>query len=248
MIGSAVMLFALRQEAGAFLRATQVHEKLPGAPFRIHVCGQSQSPMLVMETGVGRERMQWALDWVLGQPLVGDAPYIPKLVISAGFSGALREDLRVGDIIVATEVIGPDGIAHAVSWPSDGAAWAVGHRRGRLLTVDRLIADPAEKRALALRHDALAVDMETATVGGRCSELGIPFACIRVISDDAHSALSPELDYFVSNGRVSLPRLAGSLLLRPRLAAELWRLARNTRMAAEQLGKALAELFAPAAP
>jgi len=247
MIGSTVILFALRQEARAFLRATAVHGKLPGAPFPIHWCGPKRAPMLVMETGVGRERMQRALDWVLGQPLVGDAPYIPKLVISAGFSGALREDLRVGDIIVATEVIGPDGVAHAVNWPPEGTAWAAGRRRGRLLTVDRLIADPAEKRALALRHDALAVDMETATVGACCRGLGIPFACIRVISDDAHAALSPELDYFVSNGRVSLPRLARSLLMRPRLAAELWRLARNTRRAAAQLGKALAELIAPAA-
>ena len=94
-----------------------------------------------------------------------------------------------------------------------------------------------------LRHDALAVDMETATIGSRCSRLGIPFGCIRAISDDARTPLSPELDQVILNGRLSARRLTGSLLRRPRLAQELWRLARNTRFAAQRLACALEELL-----
>jgi hypothetical protein len=240
--GDLAILFALRGEARPLLRDLPIQEAV-SAPCKARFC-RGPRTLLVLETGVGRERMDRALDWLLGKPLVRNAPYIPKLVISAGISGALREDLNLGDVVVATEVIGPDGACHAVTWPGNGEAPLLPHlRRGRLLTVDRLIADPADKRALGVRHDAIAVDMETATVGRRCSRVGIPFACIRGISDDAHTALSPEVDYIIDNGRVSLRRLTGSLLRRPALAAELWRLARNTRLAAEQLGKTLTELL-----
>jgi adenosylhomocysteine nucleosidase len=241
-ISPTAVLFALGREARPFLRNFPVREDLNATPCKISFC-EAATRLLVMETGVGQERMQRALDWLLGQPLVGSVPYLPKLVVSAGFSGALHEDLHVGDIIVATEVIGPDSECHRASWPGEPAAQTSPFRRGRLLTVDRLVADPAEKRALALRHDALAVDMETATVASRCSRIGVPFACVRAISDDAHAPLSPDLDHIIVNGRLSLARLTARLLRRPALTAELWRLARDTRLAAERLGEALRELL-----
>jgi adenosylhomocysteine nucleosidase len=237
------VLFALRQEARAFLRALPAQEKIATAPCRTRLCAGTPT-LLVVETGVGQERMHTALDWMFSSPLVRDVPYAPGLVISAGFSGALREGLHVGDIVVATEVVGPDGVCHEASWPTEGnVSWPGEHHRGRLLTVDKFIADPETKRALGLRHAALAVDMETATVACRCNRLDIPFACIRVISDDAHVPLSPELDYIADNGRVVLRRLAVSLLRRPALARELWRLAGNTRFAADRLGRYLGEFL-----
>jgi nucleoside phosphorylase len=239
---STAILFALGREARPFLRSLPFATELSGSACKTRLCKTGTS-LLVMETGVGRERMHRALDWVLGRPLVHDTPYLPTLIISAGFSGALHEDLRVGDIIVATEVLGPDGVCHATTWPAAVTRLAAPFRRGRLLTVEEPVAGPAEKRALALRHDALAVDMETAIVGSRCSRMGIPFACIRAISDDAHAPLPAELQQIIVNGRLSLRRLGRSLLRRPALAPELWRLARNSRLAAERLGEVLRELL-----
>jgi adenosylhomocysteine nucleosidase len=191
--------------------------------------------MLVLETGVGNRRMQAALDW-LGQKPSG---YAPDLVVSAGYSGSLRDDLEIGDIIVASAVVDENGSSWPATWPGE----VVPFRRGRLLTVSRTIGDPNEEKALAARHDVVAVDMETATVAAMCSRHGIPFGCVRAISDDVHTPLSPELDAVIVNGRMSPWPLIAGVIRRPRLGVELWRLAKHTRLAADRLASALRQLL-----
>jgi hypothetical protein len=85
--------------------------------------------------------------------------------------------------------------------------------------------------------------MEGATVAQVCTAAGIPFGSVRVISDEARTALSPRLASLLSGGRVSVLRLLGLLARSPSSVGELWRLGRDTRHAAEQLGKALGELL-----
>src|SRR5262249_32936161 len=158
-----------------------IQKTLAGTPCRVCLCGKSEPSILVLETGVGRRRMEQALAWLLSQQR------LPKLIISAGFSGALRDGLNIADIIVATEGVDEEG----GSWPasSPGAIDSDTFRRGKLLTVSRTIAETGEKLALGQKYNALAVDMETAVVGRMCSERGIPFGCVRAISDDVHTLL-----------------------------------------------------------
>ncbi len=66
-------------------------------------------------------------------------------------------------------------------------------RTGRLLTVDHIIRTAAEKAELRRRYDADLVDMETAAVAALCSERGVRFLSIRVISDEAGIDLPPEI-------------------------------------------------------
>ena len=66
---------------------------------------------------------------------------------------------------------------------------------------------------------------------------------MRAISDDVRTPLSPRLVALLRNGRVDPLSLLGTLLLRPQMIGELWRLARHTTLAGEQLGKALGELL-----
>jgi adenosylhomocysteine nucleosidase len=183
--------------------------------------------------------MQNCLDWLFARPA------LPKIIISAGFSGALREGLNIADIIVATGVVAEDGPCWPTSWPGENSGHAF--QLGKLLTVSRTIADPEEKLGLGKKHDAMAVDMETAIVAKMCSQHNIPFGCVRAISDDVHTSLSADVDYVIVNGRVSAWRLATRLLRRPWFAAELWRLAKHTRLAADRLAVALRELINVAA-
>jgi hypothetical protein len=89
--------------------------------------------------------------------------------------------------------------------------------------------------------------METAVVARLCRRQGVPFGCLRVISDDLNTTLSPRLADLLRQGRVSPSRLAGALLRQPSLAVELWRLAGQTRKAAEQLSLGLGRLLVGAA-
>jgi adenosylhomocysteine nucleosidase len=239
------VIFALGREARAFRRGFRPHQHFAGAPCRADFCGPAWLTVLVIETGIGPARTEAALQWLLDGPLLDNVPYRPKLVLSAGYSGALQEHYRVGDILLATEVADVAGNCWPVTWPMTLPAgeWRPPLHRGRLLSVPCLVATPDEKHSLGKRFSTAAVDMETAVVARLCSRHGVPFGCVRAISDELQTALSPELLSLLSSGRVAPARVLGACARRPRLASELWHLAWHTRMASEQLAKALGELL-----
>jgi nucleoside phosphorylase len=181
--------------------------------------------------------MEQALGWLL------DQQDKPRFILSAGYSGALK-DHEVGSLILATEVVDESGGMWQADWPGELTGdWRPPLQRGRLLCVSRLVGDPAEKRHLGQQHDALAVDMESAVIARRCAEKGVPFGCLRVISDSADQALDPKLAALLGGPRVSAWSVLKLLVRSPRLARELFRLARQTRHASRQLGLALGELL-----
>ena len=235
------VLFALRREAKAFRRLLGLRRWLDGAPCRACLCGPVGGSVLILETGVGPARTHQVLDWLLSRPSLGELVLTPQVIISAGYSGALGAALEVGDIIVGNEVVDADGGCWPAPWPRELPDTQVPLRRGRLLTMKHLVADPSEKLALAEKHSALAVDMETAAVAARCHAAGIPCGCVRAISDDARRPLS-HLDSLLVDGRVSPWRLLACLARQPRLLAELCRLAGQTRLASDRLALALGEL------
>ncbi|MBY0528109.1 MAG: hypothetical protein K2R98_32230 [Gemmataceae bacterium] len=239
------LLFALRRESSPFLRDFRPHQRFPGAPCWARFGGPAWLTVLVLETGVGTERAQTALNWLLSGPVLENVPYRPKLVLSAGFSGALQDRFNVGDIILATEVTDSAGNRWPTTWPGELPAgeWRPPLHRGRLLTVPQVVGDPREKRALGEKHDAVAVDMETATVARLCSQRNVPFGCVRAISDRVDTPLSPRLVALLSGGRVSPLRLTAAIVRSPGIVRELWMLAKHTRLAARQLGTALGELL-----
>src|SRR5215470_12340080 len=159
-----LLLFALRREASYFLQEFEPQQRFPGAPCRAYFAGPSWLTVLVLETGVGPEACENALNWALGKPLFGNLPYRPGFVLSAGFAGALSSSLKVGDLVLATEVADADGRTWPATWPGDLPAgeWKPPLARGRVLTTAGLVADPAEKHRLGEQHQALAVDMESA--------------------------------------------------------------------------------------
>lgn len=239
------VLFALRRESRPFLREFRPQQSFAGAPCAAQFCGPSWLTVLVLETGVGPARAEAALHWLLGQPLLEKVPYHPKLVLSAGFAGALQEGYQVGDVILATEVSNEERNRWAVPWPGDlpPGDWRPALHRGGIVTGSHLLSRPEEKRQLGQKYGAIAVDMESAAVARHCTEHNVPFGCVRVISDDVATPLSPALVPILSGAHVSSLRLLRMLATAPRLLAEMMRLARDTRRAAEQLGMALGELL-----
>jgi adenosylhomocysteine nucleosidase len=241
----ACVIFALDREARPFRREFRPQQRFPGAPCWARFCGPAWLTVLVLQTGIGQTRTRTALEWMLSRPILGNVPYRPRVVLSAGFAGALQPGLAVGDIILATEVVDTESNCWPATWPAElpPGEWQPPLRRGRVLTATHLVGDPAEKRALGEKHEAVAVEMESATVARLCSKHAIPFGCVRAISDDWNTPLSPQLVSVLAGGRVSYGRLLWHVLTSPRLTGELWRLARQTKVAAEQLGRALGELL-----
>jgi nucleoside phosphorylase len=191
--------------------------------------------LLLLDTGVGRSAVHAALDWLLAGPLW------PSFVLYAGFAGALDPTLQVGDVLFADEVVD----AHGGRWPATWLGSPPNLLRGRLLTVSRLVASAEEKRRLGALHRALAVDMEAAYAAERCAEHGVPFGCIRSVSDCVDTPLSPALVEMLSLGRVAPMQVVKAIVRRPTLIGELCRLGRDTRRAARRLSDSLLQVLPP---
>jgi adenosylhomocysteine nucleosidase len=174
--------------------------------------------------------------------------HAPEWIISAGFSGALQFEMRVGDIVVGDAIIDATGAELAIDLKM-GPNPATGLHVGRLLTVDRMIRTVDEKRSLAMQHSAIAVDMESFAVAQVCRASKTRFLAVRVISDDLSADLPAELLSVVgSSGTVRLGAVAGALFKRPGSARDLWRLREQGMAAAERLAKFLDGIVAQLHP
>lgn len=153
-------------------------------------------------------------------------------IISTGYCGALDPKLRVGDIVVSDDT----------QFTAVDQACA----RGNVLTRDRVAVTAAEKRALRGQTGAIAVDMESSAVKDRAEALGVPYACIRVVSDTAEEDMPLDFNrYRSADGRFSRGRIALAAMARPfSVMPALVEFDRRCQRASIALGEALGDLLA----
>ncbi len=85
--------------------------------------------------------------------------------------------------------------------------------------------------------------MESAACARLCTRHGVPFGCLRAISDTVDTRLSPRLVSLLNGGQISWWRVLISLCRQPGLLSEFIRLGRDTKVAAARLGKAVGEIL-----
>jgi nucleoside phosphorylase len=232
------VLFALPRERMFFHGAYRIQHPLAAQDVLGWLCAHRERRALVMETGVGVANTLRAVDWLLAGPEHDGVCYRPAFILFGGFAGALHDSLHIADLVLAQEVIDLD---HRLLRSSMLPAAPRGVTAGRLLTSDRFIGDPAEKLALGKRYGAIAVDMESAAFARRCHEHDVPWGCLRVISDDIRRPVSRAVAELVEDSRVSVPKLLKTLVRRPLIIPELWRLGRDTKRASRTLAAGLIE-------
>lgn len=238
------LLFALPREAAAFLLEFPPQQRLAQAPCWAQFCGPSWLSVLVLQTGMGQAAVETALAWLDSEPRFGGVPCKPRLIVSAGFAGGLVGTLEVGDLVVATELCDESSVSLPAPWPGVlSGDWQPVLHRGRILTTSAPVASAHQKALLAQKFAALAVDMESAVVARWCQKRQIPFGAVRVISDDAGTSFSPQLQSLLAGGQPSLAQIIKATARSPKLVLELLQLANKTRLAGKQLGKALGELL-----
>ncbi|GAA5511649.1 aminodeoxyfutalosine nucleosidase [Deinococcus carri] len=129
-------------------------------------------------------------------------------VIFTGVAGGVHPELRVGDIVVSTDLVQHDvdvtalGYAlgtipsEAPAWPADehlraaaldAAAEVEGVRvlEGRVASGDQFIASREGVQRLWTQFGAACAEMEGAAVAQVCAKAGVPFVVIRSVSDTA---------------------------------------------------------------
>lgn len=159
--------------------------------------------------------------------------YSPQLIISAGIAGSLTPELHVGETIFPSLVIdSQDGSRHETAI-KDAPVAKTPLGRTTLVT-SRQIASAAQKQQLAKSYGAHAVDMEGAAVARAAMTHKLPFLAVKSISDEYDFEM-PEMSRFVRDGKFQDKRFAFHVALRPWLWLQVFRLARNTRIASENL-------------
>jgi adenosylhomocysteine nucleosidase len=169
----------------------------------------------------------------------------PELVLSAGFCGALQDDLNVGDTVICDEIIDADSAA-TLSHPRAAECAQVFQnrlsesgtavRRGVLLGTSTPVFSSAQKRALGQRFKALAVDMESVALARELHAQRIPVLVVRAVSDAAGDELPPETGEFLTPaGQPRTLRILRYLLGGPSKFKTLLLLKRHSDAAAKTL-------------
>ena len=174
-----------------------VHREISGVPF---TCGKLLgTDVVIARAGVGKVNAA-----VCAQTMA--LIYEPELIINSGVSGALSPELRVGDVVIGTDVVQHDvdttamgdepGFVSTVdrlSFPLDNfastaiaaAAEELGIRavRGRIASGDQFVASTARKEEIVRLFSAVTCEMEAGAIAHVCFLNRIPCAVIRSISD-----------------------------------------------------------------
>ena len=163
-----------------------------------------------------------------------------ELVISAGFAGAVRDDLRAGDLFLAENFSDP----HLLSAARRTLAKRALHV-AKLFTSPKVINSPAERSSIAQASDAAAVDMETEVIAAECKARGIPLLSLRIISDTPSQPLpaAPDILFNMEQQQTEFSRLFLHFLRNPSAVPRLLRFARQVGEARARLANALIALL-----
>jgi adenosylhomocysteine nucleosidase len=209
---------ALEREIGPLVAGWRIAQRTwEGREFKFF---ESESAVVVCG-GIGSAAARRACEAVY-------ASYGPEIVISAGFAGALSADLRVGDVVVPAKVIDA----------GDGSSVVTGAGSQGLVSVTEM-ATVERKRMLCVKYDAVAVDMEAASVARGAGVRGVRFAAVKAISDELEFEI-PVIEGCVDSlGQFHEGRYLAGIAVRPWLWGRVARIVRNSGQAARNLSEAL---------
>jgi adenosylhomocysteine nucleosidase len=157
-----------------------------------------------------------------------------SFVFSTGWAGALRRDIAAGKSYAIS------GVVDSLTGERFSAAlWS----EERLLVTSPKVANKVEKRRLASTYNAALVDMEAAAVARLASMRGIPFYCLKGVSDAFDDNL-PDFNRFIAtSGQFQLAQFIVFCLFRPGYWPSLMRMGENSSKAAKAIRGSLLEIL-----
>jgi nucleoside phosphorylase len=193
------------------------------------ICGTiEQRSVEILHTGVGektcRQRMAGFLQ---------DREF--ECLISAGFAGALTDELGIGDILHASNF--------STLSPREDSDQSI--HTGNLYTGQSMIDSREERAELAQRTGAIAIDMETKFIARACAEHALPMLALRVISDSPSQRLPapPDVLFNLTKQRTELGRLGAYFLGHPGRVVSLLRFSRQIARARKALASAIVNVL-----
>jgi nucleoside phosphorylase len=224
--------FALPAESSGFLR--RLNNKSRSARNGIQtVRGKiDDREVAVLHTGVGEKVCRYRLPKFLE-----DQQF--DCLISAGFAGALTDELQVGDLLLAKNF----SVIELNDKHPDFLRLRI--QVADLLTVPGLIDSSEERNETARISGAAAVDMETEFIARACAAHGIPLLSLRVITDTPLESFPapPDVLFDIEQQRTHMAALIMFFLAHPKRIPRLIAFARRIARARKTLADALVEVI-----
>lgn len=221
--------FALPAESSEFLARLRDKYQADRTGIKIVRGALNDREIEVLHTGVGEKVcLQRVGKFLRDQQF--------QFLISAGFAGALNDELRVGDLLLARNFSTFD-LNDSRSFSS------LPIRTADLLTVPALIDSGEERSEIARSTGAAAVDMETEFIARACAEHGIPLLSLRVITDTPREPFPapPKVLFDIEQQRTQLLKLARFFLAHPSKIQRLIEFARRIARVRKILATALVD-------
>lgn len=161
-------------------------------------------------------------------------------IVSVGVCGGLNPDLRANDIVVASEVRAPE-LSETFACQMPGMDNGNSSEAGRISTgivvsVDH-VAGTIEEKAKLREEGADVVEMEAAGVAAKARHLGIPFFCIKSVSDRYDEPMPLDMNQLrTPEGRFARGKIGNYAVTHPQVLPGLLRLKRRADDAAGVLG------------
>lgn len=144
-----------------------------------------------------------------------------EILLFTGVAGAIKEGLKISDVMYATRVVQHDLDISAFGHPygfvpgspifvdtderlnsiakQTALELGINLKSGIIASGDQFICDEARKSWILDTFDASAVEMEGASVAQVCYAFGVPFFLMRSISDEAGHKAEFDFDEFMVN-------------------------------------------------
>jgi hypothetical protein len=172
---------------------------------------------------------------------VGQSTKVPLAVVgivepSRPFAGAVRDDLQVGDLLVANNVSDQRLLNSTREILRDQSLHVA-----KLITGKEVVDSAPAREEMARTSGAAAVDMETETIAEACAAHTTPLLSLRAISDTPRAPLPapPDVLFDIRRQRTNLTGLAAYLIVHPSALGRLFRFSGQVRRARESLAKSL---------
>lgn len=228
--------FALGIESGGLYDLLETPQTIRHEGFVEHLGLLDGRLISLVETGVGSKQARRTTERYVELRQ-------PKWIVSSGFAGGLAEPVKKGHVVMADAVARKerDELAIPFSMSAEQVAAQPGLHVGRLLTVDKIIRTPNEKRQLGEAQQAIAVDMETYATAEVCAERKTRLMSVRVITDAVDDELPKNLERLVEQTSTAkmIGAAAAAIINRPSSVQDMWRLRETAMKASDRLARFL---------
>lgn len=243
------LVAAMPEEVKPLLKKIGHYRSSKTGSFELFHFSVSGKQVTLIRSGMGQAKAKTATDLLIEQ-------YAPDIIINFGFAGAVTNLPQVGDLMIAEQVVSYDGGLAAK--PEQIPAALADHLlalirqnagnystfRSTFITAAQITEKAGLGPVIAKNFCHPVLEMESAAVAAAAAKATVPFAAVRAISDAADEELEFSIDQFTDNEmNISIIKVLATVARKPTIIPQLLRLAKNARIAGENLAQGMETLI-----